>query len=383
MRTPSIPEEDGLDFDVNEEQAMLRDLVARFGADHYDPVKRLAYLREPRGFTAANWAMMAETGLLAFALPVEAGGFGGSDTDIITVMEAFGRFVGVEPLLASILLGAGAVNAAATEVQKEALLPGIVAGTQFAALALFEHQSRFGLAHPATRAEPDGGAFRLSGAKQMVLGGGFADHVVVLARGGADGAPGLYLVDGSAPGIVRRDYRMVDGMAASDIDFAAVPAQAMTGGQGAGGQEALDRVLAQARLGICAELLGLMETMFHQTLDYLKMRKQFGQPLGSFQVLQHRMADCYARLELSRSQLYRAAGAEGEEAGARRAAISAAKAYISESAMHVGEEAVQLHGGIGVTDELLVGQAFKRVVALANLLGDAEAEIDSYVALTA
>lgn len=378
MRTPSIPEEDGLDFDVNEEQAMLRDLVARFGADHYDPARRLAYLRDPRGFTGANWARMAETGLLAFALPEEAGGFGGSDTDIITVMEAFGRFVGVEPLLASILLGAGAVNAAATEVQKDALLPGIVAGTQFAALALFEHQSRFGLAHPATRAEPDGGAFRLSGAKQMVLGGGFADHVVVLARGGADGAPGLYLVDTNAPGITRRDYRMIDGMVASDMDFADAPAQAM-----AGGQAALDRVLAQARLGICAEMLGLMETMFHQTLDYLKMRRQFGQPLGSFQVLQHRMADCYARLELSRSQLYRAAGAEGEEENPRRAAISAAKAYVSESAMHVGEEAVQLHGGIGVTDELLVGQAFKRVVALANLLGDAEAEIDSYVALTA
>lgn len=357
---------------------MLRDLVGRFGADHYDPVKRLAYLHESRGFAEANWMMLAETGLLAFALPEEAGGFGGSDTDIITVMEAFGRFVGVEPLLASILLGAGVVNAAGTEEQKEALLPGIVAGTQFAALALFEHQSRFGLANLSTQAEPDGAGFRISGAKRLVLGGGFADHMVVLARDAVNGAPGLYLVGMDAEGITRRDYRMVDGMAASDIRFAATPAQAM-----AGGQQALDRVLAKARLGICAELLGLMETMFHQTLDYLKTRKQFGQPLGSFQALQHRMADCYARVELSRSQLYRATGAEGEEGAARLAAISAAKAYISASAMHVGEEAVQLHGGIGVTEELLVGQAFKRVMALASLFGDADAEIDSYIALTA
>jgi len=367
-----------LDFDVNEEQAMLRDLIGRFGADHYDPVKRLAYLREPRGFSGTNWQTLAETGLLAFALPESAGGFGGSDIDIITAMEGFGRFVAVEPLLSSILMGAGGIHAAGTQEQRDRLLPDIVAGTSFAALALFEHQSRFGLTHISTVAEGDGADVRINGAKQMVLGGGFADHLVVLARSGTGGPLGLYLVDARGSGVAQREYRLTDGMLASDIRFTGAPAQPM-----AGGEEALDRVIAQTRLAICAELLGLMETMFHQTLDYLKTRTQFGQPLGAFQALQHRMADCYARLELSRSQLYRAAGTGEADAGARRRAILGAKAYISESAMHVGEEAVQLHGGIGVTEELLVGQAFKRVVTLSTLFGDAGTEIDGYVTLTA
>ncbi|MEG8222346.1 acyl-CoA/acyl-ACP dehydrogenase [Sphingomonas sp. HH69] len=359
-----------MNFDLSDEQAMLRDLVQRFGADRYDAAKRLAYLREPRGFADANWAMLAETGLLAFALPEEAGGFGGSPVDIITVMEALGRFVAVEPVLPALILSAGLVAAAGTQDQKDALLPAIVGGEAIVALALFETQARFGLDRLRTRVT--GG--RISGVKQMVLGGGHADRFIVAARAG-DGAPlTLHLVEASAPGVSIDPYRLVDGSHAADVRFADTPAEPM-----AGGEAELAGVMDQARLAVSAELLGLMEMMFAATLDYLKTRQQFGQALGSFQALQHRMADCYARLELSRSQLYRAAGAGAD---GRAAAIIGAKAYIAQSAVHIGEESVQLHGGIGTTEELLVGQAFKRVMALVTLLGDVDHDMDAYRTMT-
>lgn len=374
-RAKQLLGDDGLNFDLSEEQALLRDLVLRFGADHYDPAKRLAYLNETQGFASTNWRLMAETGLLAFALPEEAGGFGGSDFDIITVMEALGRFVAVEPILPSIILGAGALWEAGTAPQRERLLPLAVSGEHFISLALFERENRFGLSDFRTRAAIDGDGHVLSGSKQVVLGGGFATHLIVAAQLDGDTEPRLFLVDADAPGLGIRNYRLVDGSVASDIGFSDVPAQLMDCSDGA-----LDAVLARARLAICAELVGLMDMMFQATLEYLKTRKQFGQPLGSFQALQHRMADCYARLELSRSQLYRAAG--NSSGRGRDAAIAGAKIYISESAMHIGQEAVQLHGGIGTTEELLVGQAFKRVLALAALFGDADSEISAYVRLT-
>lgn len=374
-RAKQLLGDNGLNFDLSEEQALLQDLVLRFGADHYDPAKRLAYLSETQGFAPTNWRMMAETGLLAFALPEEAGGFGGSDFDIITVMEALGRFVAVEPILPSIILGAGALWEAGTAPQRERLLPLAVSGEHFISLALFERENRFGLADFRTRATIDGDGHVLSGSKQVVLGGGFATHLIVAAQLDGHAEPRLFLVDADAPGLGIRNYRLVDGSVASDIGFSDVPAQLMDCCDGA-----LDAVLARARLAICAELVGLMDMMFQATLEYLKTRKQFGQPLGSFQALQHRMADCYARLELSRSQLYRAAG--NSSGRGRDAAIAGAKIYISESAMHIGQEAVQLHGGIGTTEELLVGQAFKRVLALAALFGDADSEISAYVRLT-
>lgn len=369
------PGGDGLNFDLNEEQVMLQDLVARFGADHYDPVKRLAHLREPDGFSRKNWSMLADTGLLAFALPQDAGGFGGAPGDITTVMEALGRFVAVEPILPSVIMGMGALVQAGTAEQRDGPLMQAASGEAFVSLALFERDSRFGTGNLKTTARSVGDGWQIDGAKQAVLGGGFATHHVVVASIDGQAGHGLFLVKADAPGLTRRDYRMVDGGVASDIDFAATPAQAMDGGEAA-----LNAVLTQTRLAIAAELVGLMDMMFQATLDYLKTRKQFGNPLGTFQALQHRMADCYARVELSRSQLFRAAGTQSN-GGLCAEAVTGAKAYIAESAMHVGEEAVQLHGGIGTTEELLVGQAFKRVLLLASLLGDADTEVAAYVGM--
>lgn len=366
-----------MNFDLSEEQSLLRDMVARFGADHYDASRRLQYLRQPCGFSTDNWSMLAETGLLAFALPEEAGGFGGSDVDIITVMETLGDFAAVEPFLASVIGGCGAVWQAGTEEQRAHLIPQFLSGERFAALALHERNARYGFDGIQCKAIGDGDEIRLTGHKQIVLGGGFATDLVIAARTEPHSGINLYLVDANALGSTRRNYRLVDGSVASDIVLDHVPASPMKPGGAA-----LASVLQQMRLAISGELVGLMGLMFRDTLDYLKTRKQFGQSLGSFQAIQHRMADCYAKLELARSQLYRAA-AFSHNPAEREKAIVGAKAFISRAAIHVGEEAVQLHGGIGTTEELLVGQAFKRVMTLSMLLGDSDTDVARYVALSA
>ncbi|RVT43276.1 acyl-CoA dehydrogenase family protein [Sphingobium algorifonticola] len=363
-----------MDFDLSDEQGMLRDLVERFANDRYDSVKRLAYVRAPSGFSAEGWALLADTGLLAFPFAEAFGGLGGGPVEMITVMEALGRSVAVEPVLPVIILAGKIIERAGSPDQAAALLPALTSGTQFAALAVAERNARFGYAAIATSVGGAGAQPLLSGTKQMVLGGPYADNLVVVARG-ADGALGLYLVEADAPGITRRNYRLADGSAASDIDFAQTPATPMPGSI-----EALESTLNDARLAVCGELIGLMGMMFDATLDYLKTRNQFGQAIGDFQAVQHRMADHYARLELSRGQLYRAAAQSGD---ACVAAIAGAKAYIAANAMTLAEDAVQLHGGIGTTEELMVGQAFKRVLVLASLFGDSEWELQRYVALTA
>lgn len=365
-----------MNFDLSEEQRMLRNLIEKFAADRYDAVKRLAYVRDVNGFSRQNWTVLAEMGVLAFPFDEADGGFGGGPIELITIMEAVGKAVAIEPLLSAIIMGAGAIARGGTAEQRDRWLPLIVSGHAIVALAHSEREARFGQHPVSTRATRLGDSVQLSGAKQMILSGSAADAFVVSALD-ADGAVGLYLVDAGATGLERRGYRLVDGSAACDLVLRSVVAEPL-----AGGGAALDAVLDDARLAICAELLGLMTMMFDATLDHIKTRSQFGQPIGAFQAIQHRMADNYSRLELSRAQLYRAAARDQGDAG-RPAAIAAAKAYISGCAMALGEDAIQLHGGIGTTEELLAGQAFKRVMLLAALLGDGEWETRRYLELTA
>lgn len=361
-----------MNFDLSEEQALLRNLIEKFAGDRYDPVKRLGYVREAHGFCAKGWAALAETGLLAFPFAEEFGGFGGGSVELITVMEAMGRAVAVEPLLPVLLLAGGMIEKAGTQAQKAEWLPRLASGESMASLAHGEQDARFNQDRITTRATGS----VLNGAKQMALGGSCADIFVVSAIDEAE-VPGFFLVRADAPGLRLRNYRMTDGSSASDLVLTNVPAERM-----AGGLDALDGVLLDARLAISAELVGLMAMMFDATLDYIKTRTQFGQAIGTFQAVQHRMADNYARTELARSQLYRAAATRRDDAG-RAAAITGAKAYISASAMALGEDAVQLHGGIGTTEELMVGQALKRVMLLASLLGDSDWELRRYEALVA
>jgi alkylation response protein AidB-like acyl-CoA dehydrogenase len=365
-----------LNFDLSEEQGLLRDLIEKFAGDRYDPVRRLAYVREASGFDPAGWATLADMGVLAFPFGEELGGFGGGGVELITIMEAMGRAVAVEPLLPVVILGGGLLERAGTEAQKAQWLPRIIAGEVAVALAHGEQASRFNQDRVTARAMTNGGGgVMLEGAKQAVLGGAFADILLVSALD-SSGEVALYLVRGDAEGLRRRDYRLSDGSLASDIAFTHVKAEPM-----AGDMAAIIQTLGDARLAVCAELTGLMAMMFDATLDYVKTRQQFGQPIGHFQAIQHRMADNYARLELARSQLYRAAALDAADPG-REAAIAGAKSYISANALLLGEDAVQLHGGIGTTEELMVGQAFKRVLLLTSLFGDSDWEQRRYLALT-
>lgn len=365
-----------MNFDLSEEQALLRNLVQKFAGDRYDPAKRLSYVRQPGGYCPAGWSALADTGLLAFPFEEELGGFGGGSVELITVMEEMGRAVAVEPVFSVIVLAGGLIEKAGSAEQKAEWLPRLTSGEAMAALAHAEHDARFNQNSVTTRAIRSGDDVLLSGVKHMALSGVSADVFIVSATN-EDGGMGLYLVPADADGLTIRSYRMVDGSVASDLTLTRVRAEPM-----AGGMDALSAVLVEARLAICAELVGLMNMMFDATLEYLKTRKQFGQAIGSFQAIQHRMADNYARVELARSQLYRAA-ATGADDPARDAAITGAKAYIAANAVALGEDAVQLHGGIGTTEELMVGQAFKRVLLLASLFGDADWELRRYAALVA
>lgn len=365
-----------MNFDLNEEQTMLRDLVERFVADRYDPVRRAAYAAEVNGFSAQGWAILADTGLLALPFAEENGGLGGQAVELITVAEALGRGVANEPFLPVILMAATLIERGAPDAVKEKLLPAIAAGKCLPTLAHLERASRFHTRQPQTRARRMDGGYRIDGAKSCVLGGPYADPLLVTATD-EYGQANVYLVAADAAGVDRSDYRLVDGSVAADIRFTAAPAQLLPCGQ-----DALENVLDLSRLAIIAELVGLMAHMFDATVDYVKTRQQFGQPIGRFQAVQHRLADGYTLLELSRSQLLRAA-AQQPGAPQAHAAIVGAKAYISRSAKAIAEEAVQLHGGIGITEELMVGQAFKRVMLLIALLGDANWDLRHYVQLTA
>lgn len=367
-----------MNFDLNEEQVLLRDLITRFASDRYDSVRRLNYLREPNGFCRKNWSVLADAGALAFAFPEQYGGFGGGSVALITVMEALGRWVALEPLLPVIVLAGGVLRLAGSERQQQGLFPALGAGEQFLALAHFEKQARFNDQNIVTKAlaaaDGGGGGVRLSGKKHMVLGGPYADRLIVSARDAA-GDLRLYVVAADAAGVAKEDYRLADGSAASDVTLTNVEADIMPGGAAE-----LELALTETRLASAAELVGLMSMIFDATLDYIKTRNQFGQSLGQFQAIQHRMADHYSRLELSRSQLIRAA-AQPDGSPERNAAVTGAKAFISTHAVQLAEDAIQLHGGIGTTEELMVGQAFKRVLVVSELFGDVDWELRRYNAL--
>jgi alkylation response protein AidB-like acyl-CoA dehydrogenase len=350
-----------VDFELTDEQQMLRTLVERFTTSRRKPASHASLRPAPAGHFSENWALLADMGLLAVPFDAAHGGLGGGAVDIITAMEAFGRGLTAEPVLHEIVAGR-LLQAAGTQEQVASWLPRVIDGTTHLVLAQAEHASRFDLQRCGTRFVQG----RLHGAKTWVPA--CADVYIVTAQG--ESALQLVLVTADAAGLSRRDYRLVDGSFASEISFDAVEGEAM-----AGGLAALEDAAQIGRLAASAEMIGLANLLFDATLDYVRQRRQFGVPIGSFQAIQHRLADAYASLELARSHLYRCALAEPS---VREAAVAAAKSYISTVAVGIGEEAIQLHGGIGVSDELIIGHAHKRVLLLAQYLGDADYELGRY-----
>jgi pimeloyl-CoA dehydrogenase small subunit len=367
-----------MDFELSDEQRLLRESVDRLIAEHYDFAARQRHAREPGGFSAAMWRRYAELGLLALPFAESDGGIGGGPVETMIVMEAFGRALALEPYLATVVLGGGFLRLGGRAAMRAALIPGIARGELKLAFAHAERQARHDLGDVATAARRDGAGFVLDGAKSLVLHGDAADSLVVSARlSGAqrdrDGI-GLFLVDVAQEGVTRRGFPTVDGLRAAEVTLSGVRAAAdAVIGEAGDGFALIERVVDGAIAALAAEAVGAMAAMHALTVDYLKTRKQFGVPIGNFQVLQHRAADMLIALEEARSlALLAAMTADEPDPIERRKAMAAAKVQIGRSGRIVGQGAIQLHGGMGMTMEHSVGHYFKRVTMIDTLFGDAD-----------
>ncbi|MFL5269971.1 MAG: acyl-CoA dehydrogenase family protein [Stellaceae bacterium] len=365
-----------MDFELTEEQRLLRDSVDRLVADHYAFDKRRAYLAEPDGWSRALWAQYAELGLLGLPFAESDGGFGGGPIEVMLVMEAFGRVLALEPYLATIVLGGTALRLAGSEAQKSAILPQIAEGELILAFAHSERQARYDLSDVLTTAKPKAGGWMLDGAKSVVLHGDCAQLLVVSARtsGERDDPHGitLFLVGAAANGVARRSYPMRDGTRAAEISLSDVEIgeDAVLGEVGAA-FPVIERVIEAGIAATAAEAVGAMETMQGLTLDYLKTRQQFGRPIGDNQVLQHRAAEMLMELERGRSMAMLAAMMVEEPDAAERAHnIAMAKVGVGQASKFVAQNAIQLHGGIGMTEEYAVGHYFRRCMVIEHLFGD-------------
>ena len=366
-----------MDFDLTEEQRLLRESVERLLADHYDFVKRRSYLAEPDGWSRALWAQYAELGLLGLPFAEDHGGFGGGPIEVMLVMEAFGRVLALEPYLATVVLAGTALRLAGNEAHKSALLPQIAEGGMILAFAHGERQARYDLTDVMTIAKPRGGGWVLDGAKSVVLHGDSAQWLVVSARnaGARDDTDGitLFLVDAAANGVARRSYPMRDGTRAAEISLSGVEiGENDVLGEVGAALPIIQRVVEAGIAATAAEVVGAMETMQAMTLEYLKTRQQFGRPIGQNQVLQHRATEMLMELERGRSMAMLAAMMVEEPDAAERAHnIGMAKIGVGQASKFVSQNTIQLHGGIGMTEEYAVGHYFRRCMVIEHLFGDA------------
>ena len=370
-----------MDFSFNEIQAMLDDSIEKFIANDYDFETRQKYAASEKGYSPEVWQTFAELGWTSVPFSEEDGGFGGGPADLMVLMLRFGKGLVVEPYLANIVLAGGVLRRAASAEQKERWLQPIIAGELQAALAYAEPQSRYDIADIRTTASTDGDNWVLSGSKSVVFNGGNADLLIVPARtaGAQNDADGitLFAVPADSDGLRVRSYPTVDGQQAAEISFDKVAVDgASIIGEAGKGFAALDAAIDDATLAVCAEAVGIMQVMADKTVQYSKDRMQFGVPIGSFQALQHRMVDMFTECEQSYSLLLWATmrAAQGE-ADAKRA-ISSIKYQVGTAGRKVGQEAVQIHGGMGVSWEVDIAHYFKRLTTIDQILGNADWHLD-------
>ena len=373
-----------MDFSLSEEQQMLKDSVQRFVRDEYELESRRKLVASDIGYSEDHWAKMAELGWLALSLPEEYGGIGGGPVDTMVLMEEFGRGLVVEPYMTSIVIGGGFLMAAGSKEQKTALLPKLAAGELKLAFAYVERQSRFDLNDVECTASGGGDSYKISGHKGVVFHAATADKIIVSARtsGSSRDADGitLFLVDNNSDGLSRRDYPTVDGLRASELELDGVAATPL--GAVGKGAAIMETVVGQAIAAICAEAVGCMDVLQETTNEYLKQRVQFGVPLSKFQVLQHRMVDMFMECEQARSMCYMVnLKVDEEDLVEREKAVSAAKVQIGNSGRYVGQQSVQLHGGMGMTDELHVGHYFKRLTMIDTMFGNKDHHLKRYADL--
>lgn len=373
-----------MDLSYNETQGMLRETLARFLADTYDFESRKKMLASPEGRDPGIWkAIATELGLTCAPFAEEHGGMGGGAIENMIMMEEFGKVIAIEPWLQTVVIGGGALKHAGGPLA-EATIPAIIGGDAIIAFAYAEPQGRYNLADIGTTAKADGAGYVLNGHKGVVYAAPWATHLLVTARTGGSrrdrGGVELFLIEANRPGITRRDYPTVDGFMASEVYFenVAIPGEALL----TGGIDLIERVVDEASMAVCAEASGIARTMVGQTVEYTKQRKQFGQPIGKFQVLQHRMSDMFVEAEQVSSMALMGTLKLDEDAAARKAAVSMAKAKVGRSLKFVGQNAIQTHGGIGITMELAIGHYFKRGTMIEGQFGSIDHHLERFEALS-
>ena len=375
-----------MNFELSEEQTLLAETIKRFVATHYNFDARAKIIASPAGHSEDVWSAIAEMGLLGLPFAEEHGGFGGSTVDVMLVMEAIGEGLLVEPYLATVGLGGRFVVRGGTKAQQDRILPELVQGKHTLAFAHTEPGARYDLRQVGLRARRSGDGWTLDGDKRMVVHGGQADTLVVSARtaGGETDAAGitLFLVPRTAAGVSVKDARTLDNLRAAEVRFTdvRVGADALLGREG-DGFSLIEEVVDYATALLCAEAVGAIRYANDATLEYLKTRRQFGVPIGSFQALQHRMVEMMISYEQARSMAYLACvKIDSADAAERRRVVSAAKIKMADACRHVSQESVQLHGGMGMTEELKVSHTFRRLTMLAQTFGDAEHHLERFAA---
>jgi len=372
-----------MDFSFTEEQTLLRNTVQSLLADKYDFDTRRKVTKTAEGWRPEMWAQFAELGLLAAPFSEELGGLGGGPIENMIVMEEFGRHLVVEPYVETVVIAGGFLREGGTAAQQEALIPGIVGGETVWAFAYAEPQGRYNLADLTTTAKKDGSGYTINGYKAVVLGAPWARKLIVTARtsGGQRDRDGVsvFIVDKSAAGVSTRDYPTVDGRRASEITFenVKVGADALIGAEGKG-LPLVEKITDEAIAALSAEAIGCMKELNAATVEYCKTRKQFGVPIGKFQVLQHRMVDMFMAYEQSVSMTYMVNLKLSEAEAERVKAAAGAKVQIGKAGRFVGQQAVQLHGGMGMTDELNVGHYFKRLTMIDTQFGNVDHQLKRY-----
>jgi alkylation response protein AidB-like acyl-CoA dehydrogenase len=373
-----------VDFNYSNEQVALRETLQRFISRDYDFERRRELARSPLGFSAAAWSRFAELGFLSLPFPEDCGGLGGNSVDVMLVMEMVGRGLLLEPYLSSIVMCGGLIRDAASDALKRQLLPRIAGGECKLALACHEAAARYDLSQVACTATRSGDGWRLSGRKTVVLDAPSADYFVVSARSGGNSRDergiSVFLIGRDVPGLDLFAFPTQSGGRAADVRLAdvALGPDALIGAAGEG-LGLIERAADKGIAALCAEAVGIIAALNEATLNHLKTRKQFGVPIGKFQALQHRMADMLIAAEQARSMaIFAAVYADSENARERCRAVSGAKAYVGQAARLVGQQAVQMHGAMGVVDELIVSHYFKRLTMIDLTLGDADFHLERF-----
>ena len=373
-----------MNFDFTEEQQMVRDSIARFVQDDYDWDTRKAIVASEKGLSPDNWKLFAELGWLSIPFAEEHGGFGGNIVDLSVVMEELGKGLVVEPYFPTVVLFGGLIARAGNEAQRAEWLPRVIGGDVLGGFAYVERQSRFAQHDCLTTATRSGDGFVLNGEKVVVFNGEQADHLVVLARTSGEQSDrtglSLFIVEASAAGIDKMNYPMMDGQRVANVTFkdVALSADALLGEEG-NALALVEALVDEAIIALASEAVGIMGVLNTKTLEYAKTREQFGVAIGSYQALQHRMVDTMMAYEQCKSLLFKALCEYKQDPAMAAETIHALKVLIDRNAKHVFGEAIQIHGGMGMTDELDIGHYAKRLMMINTTFGDANFHRNRFV----